>query len=87
MSYASQLRRKNRREQKQISSAYKALQKIEKEKQTIEDRERWQNTRSTRSRFDKNYVPFEMEFGQSKMTYKGQTCTRSKQYRREGIVN
>lgn len=49
-------------------------------------RERYDNTRGNRSRFGANYVPFEMEFGTSKQHYKGKRCTRSKQYKREGIT-
>lgn len=49
-------------------------------------RERWDNTRGNRTRFGANYVPFEMEFGVSKKHYKGKRCTRSKQYKREGII-
>ena len=49
-------------------------------------RERYDNTRSSRTRFGAQYVPFEMEFGVSKQHYKGKRCTRSKQYKREGII-
>lgn len=48
-------------------------------------RERYDNTRGKRSRFGAHYVPFEMEFGASKQHYKGKRCTRSKQYKWEGI--
>lgn len=51
-----------------------------------EFRERYDNTRGGRTRFDANYVPFEMEFGASKQHYKGERCTRSKQYKSEGIL-
>lgn len=51
-----------------------------------EFRERYDNTRGNRTRFGANYVSFEMEFGVSKQHYKGERCTRSKQYKSEGII-
>lgn len=49
-------------------------------------RERYDNTRGSRVRFGAQYVPFEMEFGVSKQHYKGKRCTRSKQYKWEGVT-
>lgn len=49
-------------------------------------RERYDNTRGSRTRFGAQYVPFELEYGASKQHYKGKRCTRSKQYKWEGIT-
>ena len=83
----------NKAERKRAKKAYKTC--IEQSNKHIsvgldykpdEFRERYDNTRGNRSRFGANYVPFEMEYGASKQHYKGKRCTRSKQYKREGIL-
>lgn len=82
----------NKAERKRAKKAFKAC--IKESERHIEHglaykpdefRERWDNTRGNRTRFGANYVPFELEFGVSKQTYKGKRCTRSKQYKWEGI--
>ena len=83
----------NKAERKRAKKAFKACIKQSNKHISVglaykpdEFRERWDNTRGSRSRFGANYVPFEMEFGVSKQTYKGKRCTRSKQYKWEGIT-
>lgn len=48
--------------------------------------ERWQYGKTSRPRMGKNYISFEMEYGASNRTYKGERCTRQSQYSKEGVV-
>lgn len=83
----------NKAERKRAKKAFKACIKeserhinVGLEYKPDDFSERWDNTRGKRSRFGANYVPFEMEFGASKQHYLGKRCTRSKQYKWEGIL-
>lgn len=83
----------NKAERKRAKKAFKACKKESERHISVgleyspdEFRERYDNTRGNRTRFGANYVPFEMEYGVSKQHYKGERCTRSKQYKSEGII-
>ena len=83
----------NKAERKRAKKAYKDCIKQSERHISVgleyspdEFRERYDNTRGNRTRFGANYVPFELEYGTSKQHYKGKRCTRSKQYKREGII-
>src|SRR5690606_13831973 len=83
----------NKAQRKRAKKAFKACVKESEHHISVglsykpdEFRERYDNTMGKRTRFGANYVPFEMEYGASKKHYKGERCTRSKQYKREGII-
>src|SRR5690554_8148649 len=80
--FKKQLKKSLKQSSEAIQSGLQGLKDFAKDCEL--NSERWDGTRKHRPRHTKDYVPFEMEFGASKVWYNGKRCTRSKQYKYEG---